>query len=43
VKPEHVEPGPTMGHESLLRLWFLNTYDPDARHCDVNNVSLNHS
>ncbi len=32
-----------MGHESLLRLWFLNTHNPDARLSYVNNVSVNYT
>jgi hypothetical protein len=39
---EHVETGRTMGHESFLRAWVLNTPNHGAKLSFVNNVSGNH-
>ena len=40
---EHVETGRTMGHESFLRVWVLNTPNHGAELSFVNNVSGNHT
>ena len=39
---EHVETGRTMGHESFLRAWVLNTPNHGAKLSFVNNVFGNH-
>jgi hypothetical protein len=40
---EHIETSRTMGHESFLRVWVLNTPNLGAKLSFVNNVSGNHS
>jgi hypothetical protein len=43
LSPEHVEPGRTMGHESLSRVVVLNTRNFGVRLSLVNNLSGNHT
>jgi hypothetical protein len=40
---EHVETGRTMGHESFLRAWVLNTPNHGAKLSFVNNVNWDHT